>query len=473
MKHEIRFKILVTLNLLLVIGIGWLNQPWRTQAQEPALSGAVGTAFTYQGRLTDGGSPASGDYDFRFILYTAEVGGSQVGSLVSREDVLVSEGFFTVQLDFGPVFDGTARWLEIAVRPGNTAGDYTPLAPRQPLLPAPYALNSASTGSLQGYALSDSAPTPGQVLKWDGSHWKPDTDNSGSAAATYNAGTGLDLNGSNTFSLKSSYRLPQNCTTNQIIKFNGSQWVCAADPAAGLAARVAALENLLVHLSRDGNDLYLTGANLHVVNGTGSTEGDPNSLGNVIIGYNEERPSGNNRSGSHMLVIGMRHNYTRFGGIVAGWNNETSGSYASVSGGFNNTASGSLSSVSGGQGNTASGSLSSVSGGAFNTASGTSATVSGGAFNTASWSYTSVSGGRENTASGISASVSGGQLNTASGDYAAISGGANNTASNRASSVSGGGSNAASGRWSSVSGGSNRAVSGDLDWRAGGYFQDQ
>jgi len=39
----------------------------------------LGTAFTYQGRLSAGGQPASGSYDLRFILYNADIGGSQVG----------------------------------------------------------------------------------------------------------------------------------------------------------------------------------------------------------------------------------------------------------------------------------------------------------------------------------------------------------------------------------------------------------
>jgi hypothetical protein len=31
----------------------------------------VGTAFTYQGRLADAGTPAQGSYDLRFTLYDA------------------------------------------------------------------------------------------------------------------------------------------------------------------------------------------------------------------------------------------------------------------------------------------------------------------------------------------------------------------------------------------------------------------
>lgn len=94
----------------------------------------------------------------------------------------------------------------------------------------------------------------------------------------------------------------------------------------GLAQRVAALEDLLKHVSRKGNEVFLTGANLHIVNGLGSTdctdaEGNPiadcpNGLGNVIVGYNEPRASvfGENiRTGSHNVVVGPEHNFSRFG----------------------------------------------------------------------------------------------------------------------------------------------------------------
>ena len=106
--------------------------PWSPQA-------AVGTAFTYQGRLTDGGNPANGAYDLEFKLYNAAGGGTQVGSTVTLADVTVSDGLFTVSLDFGAVFDGTDLWLQIGVRPGDSGGTYTSLSPRQPLTAAPYA----------------------------------------------------------------------------------------------------------------------------------------------------------------------------------------------------------------------------------------------------------------------------------------------------------------------------------------------
>jgi putative NIF3 family GTP cyclohydrolase 1 type 2 len=143
------------------------------------------------------------------------------------------------------------------------------------------------------------------------------------------------------------------------------------------------IEDLLYHFSRDGNDVYITGANLHVVNGMNATS-TTNSLGNIIVGYNELGSGGvNYRSGSHMLIVGPQHSYNSYGGIVVGADNTVTGPYASVSGGVSNSASGVGASVTGGWVNSASGDQASVSGGSFNRASGDRASVSGGLNRTA------------------------------------------------------------------------------------------
>ena len=59
----------------------------------------VSTAFTYQGRLTDSGSPANGTYDLRFSLFDDAGAGAQVGSTQSLEDVAVADGYFTHPTD--------------------------------------------------------------------------------------------------------------------------------------------------------------------------------------------------------------------------------------------------------------------------------------------------------------------------------------------------------------------------------------
>ena len=78
---------------------------------------AMGTSFTYQGRLVDGGAPANGNYDFEFKLFDALTGGAQLGGTVAQT-IAVTDGYFATQLDFGQVFNGEARYLEIGVRPG-------------------------------------------------------------------------------------------------------------------------------------------------------------------------------------------------------------------------------------------------------------------------------------------------------------------------------------------------------------------
>ncbi len=136
--------------LLLVAALIGGTQRWTesAQAQETTSQGtvsaqaALGTAFTYQGRLTDGGKSANGTYDFRFRLFDAASGGSQVGSTVTRSGVRVAEGLFTVELDFGDVFDGRALWLEVGVKKA-TESSYTVLG-RQKLTATPYALSALS-----------------------------------------------------------------------------------------------------------------------------------------------------------------------------------------------------------------------------------------------------------------------------------------------------------------------------------------
>jgi hypothetical protein len=193
---------------------------------------------------------------------------------------------------------------------------------------------------------------------------------------------------------------------------------------AALSAEVDALQAMLAGVSRNGSTLMFTGMNLQVVNGQSSTA-TANSVGNIIIGYNEQpssTPAGY-RAGSHYLIIGGEHTYTSFGGIIVGRHNKSHASYASVTGGIDNTASGFAASVTGGNSNIASGPYSLVSGGVINEAIGTQASVTGGRANEAISTYASVSGGYDNTASGQGSSVSGGERNTATGDCSSVVGG--------------------------------------------------
>jgi hypothetical protein len=105
----------------------------------------MGTGFTYQGQLKAQGIPLDGAVDLRFSLFDVDSGGLPLDEL-DVADVAVSSGLFTVALDFGAVvFDGEARWLEVAVRSPHDPTDIEPfmtLSPRQPLTATPYALQT-------------------------------------------------------------------------------------------------------------------------------------------------------------------------------------------------------------------------------------------------------------------------------------------------------------------------------------------
>ncbi len=87
--------------------------------------------FTYQGMLKQNGNPANSTLSMTFKLYDALTGGSQVGPTITQ-DVSVQNGLFTVALDFGNVWNGADRYLEITV--GSTV-----LSPRVKINPVPYA----------------------------------------------------------------------------------------------------------------------------------------------------------------------------------------------------------------------------------------------------------------------------------------------------------------------------------------------
>ena len=127
---------------------------------------AQGTAYTYQGRLNNGASPANGNYDLAFSLWNSSSGPAQVGATLTNAATAISNGLFTVTLDFGPgVFTGAARWLEISVRT-NGGGALSTLTPRQPLASTPYAVQAANatTATTAASASSVSAANVSGVL---------------------------------------------------------------------------------------------------------------------------------------------------------------------------------------------------------------------------------------------------------------------------------------------------------------------
>lgn len=109
-----------------------------------------GTAFTYQGRLTESGALVSDRWDVRFTLFDSNVGGTAVAGPVTNSAVSVTNGLFTTVVDFGTnAFTGSGAWLELAVRTNGT-GLFVVLQPRQQITPTPYALFAQNANRFNG-----------------------------------------------------------------------------------------------------------------------------------------------------------------------------------------------------------------------------------------------------------------------------------------------------------------------------------
>lgn len=310
-------------------------------AGKAGAAGPMGSYFSYQGELTDAGHPADGTYDFRFRLYDEADGGAERGPIAMVEDVGVSNGRFTVNVDFTDdpnVFNGEGRWLEISVRPGDISGpgDFTPLNPRQELTAGPYAQFAKYAGGIipGGPGASTNA-------------WKL-TGNSGTTPGTNFVGTKDNKALEFKVNSKRVLRIEPVGFSPNIIAGSYGNWISAGADAATIS----------------GGGTYVNSWFNRVTDRAGTVSG----------GYNNQ--AGDNAGDASDSAL------------------------ATVGGGTSNTASGGTSTVSGGGQNTASGTDCTVAGGRANTASGTSSAVGGGTHNIADAFAATVPGGSQNTATG-------------------------------------------------------------------------
>ena len=260
---------------------------------QPSEAAPLSTAFTYQGRLMDGGQPANGFYDFTFKLYDALAGGSTVGNpMPGLAAVPVTNGLFTVTLDFGLLgFDGADRWLQIVVKT-NGAAISTFLSPRQPLTPTPYALYAARAESA-----SSVSSVPWSSLTGIPAGFADGVDND----TTYSAGVGLTLSPDRAFAL-GTVPLDRISTVGasagQSLTFNGSaaQW---------------AVPSLTLSLPYAGS-VASGGASFFVSN----DDVGPAAVGSAIFGSHASTGAG--IQGSSVSGIGVRGSHTSATGRAAG-----------------------------------------------------------------------------------------------------------------------------------------------------------
>jgi hypothetical protein len=436
---------------------------------------------TYAGRLTESGAPANGTVPMVFTLYDAANGGTSVSSSIPF-DVPVSNGLFSVDLDFGgPVYNGDARWLQIEI-------NGTLLAPRQRVSPTAYAVYAATANTLPGGAVTSSllavnavgssnlaagAVTSsriadGQVVRSLNGYFDNVALSAGVNIAINPTGNGLEISapgGSSGWGLAGNSTLAGNflgTTNNQ-----------------PLEVRVKNLTALRLIPGTDqpnlsGGPNIVAGAGINTV--AGDLQGATISGGGLISLFGTPYP---NRilSGSLYATIGggLGNTIGTNSGeaTIAGGNQNTvySNSMRSVIGGgiqnFIGTNCNS-STIAGGDHNSCGSNSAFVGGGTGNHANGSSSTLAGGYDNKVNSDVTFIGGGARNRCSGNFASIAGGENNITSADYATIAGGsANQVAGVGAGTVGGGVGNVASGDSSTIPGGSSNVAQGRNSFAAG------
>jgi hypothetical protein len=365
---------------------------------------AQGTAFTYQGQIESNGALASGTYNLTFTLFTNSTGGTAVAGPVTNSANLVTNGLFTVTVDFGgAVWNGVTNWLQIGVETNGGTG-FTPLNPRQEVTPAPYAIfaEGANAAGLSGtLPMSSLSGTYGGALNL--SNGGNLFTGNGTGLTNVNA-TALDgLAAAGFWQLGGNTNVP---TGSNVIGTLNNQF---------LDVRVSNVRVMRLRLFTDGQGLYTNAPN--VIGGSSVNLTAPNVVGATIAG------GGGNGTNGNSLV------------------NEVSADFGTIGGGANNSAGSQGATVCGGIGNTANNVYAVVSGGLSNNASGVNSFIGGGLGNDATFNYATVGGGSGNTASSEASTVGGGLNNSAAGffGYVTVGGGFANTASGAGSFIGGGG----------------------------------
>jgi hypothetical protein len=303
-------------------------------------SHAQGTAFTYQGQVMSSNSPAHGTYDLTFKLWNASSAGAQVGGTITASSTVITNGLFTVVLDFGSQYNGTSYWLELAVRT-NGAVSFATLSPRQQLTPTPYAVfaEGGNAAGLTGTVpASDLSGTYGNALTLNN-------------AGNLFAGNGAGLTGVNALTLgglgaANFWQLGGNVGTTPGVNYLGTP-----DNQA-LEIHVNGARGFRV----EPDSIYSTP---NVIGGSAANYVAPGWVGNFIGAGGQAGFASNYITGGHLNVIG------------GGWDNHsTNNSENVIAGGYYNIVAGGISSIGGGYLNTVLGYGGTVPGGYNNLASG-------------------------------------------------------------------------------------------------------
>jgi hypothetical protein len=237
---------------------------------------AQGTAFTYQGQLQNNGSPASGIYNLTFSLFNANSSGVAITEPVTNNAVLVTNGLFTVLIDFGSdVSIGGTNWLEMGVETNGTS-TFTTLMPRQRLSPAPYAIFAENANGLSGTVSASQLTSIGNT--------------NGSASGNFFIGSSGNSTTSGLFSTANGVGALADNTSGSYNTANG---------VGALADNTSGGDNMAI----GGDALHdnLIGS-FNTANGVGALEHNTSGEGNTANGV---EALAENSSGSSNIAIGF------------------------------------------------------------------------------------------------------------------------------------------------------------------------
>lgn len=291
----------------------------------------LGTGFTYQGQLKNGGAAVNGACDFQFALYDALTLGARIGVTQTVSSLTVANGLFATLIDFGTgAFTGDARFLNMQVRCPAGGGAYIALTPRQTLTPSPLAL------ALPGLYTTQNITSPNLIGGYSGNV----------ISSTVVGGT---IGG-------------------------GGQ--------SGFVNRVTS------------NYATVGGGTINTASGAWATVGG-GGANNASNQYAAVGGGTANTAGGQYATIGggsTNSASTIYASVGGGDHNTADGDWATVSGGASNLASDQHATVGGGVINHATAADATVGGGTGNVASGAASTIPGGSANSASGDYSFAAG---------------------------------------------------------------------------------